>query len=155
MNILFRIRSCFVATVATCFLAPLAAVAATDNGTLSAGSYPFGPSCILIPQIAIGYYASLFGSYSPTNLTGGGSVFGVYDVTSFGCFSDFSVLIVNGFTSNPGKNWLTSITCNGVTNATGSAAFTYDSGNGVAYWNWSQFFGFSSASSASCSITHN
>jgi hypothetical protein len=94
------------------------------------------------------------GSYSPTGLTGGETVVAVYDTTG-NCVGTFSDLSVSGFSSSPGSSWLSSITCNGVTNNGSSARFIYSSGS--ASWEWSQLFGLQSksGSNVSCTIVHN
>lgn len=96
----------------------------------------------------------MVGSYSPTGLTDGHTVAAVYD--SLGsCAGGFSFLSVSGFSSNPGSAWLSSITCNGVTNNASNAFFFYSAGS--ASWTWNQLFGllFKNGSNVSCTITHN
>lgn len=130
----------------------LPAFAATDNGTLTSGGSSFGP-CGEFQTVGDGYYSSLMGSYSPTELTGGNTLFGIYDVIRPGCTNPGnSSIIVSGFSSNPGSSWLTSVTCNGVENTAGSASFTYSSGQAI--WSWSKLFGFSGSGNYSCSIVH-
>ena len=64
-----------------------------------------------------GFSSGAFGAYSPLGVTGGESINGIYDVSSSGpiCTGSHAVLVVTGFSSNPGNLWLTSITCNAVT----------------------------------------
>jgi hypothetical protein len=130
------------------------ALASTDNATLHVGSESPGGNCGGIIPEDFGY-DSLFGSYSPTGLTGGETVAGVIDIQACGVTS--GILSVSGFSSDLGKLWLTSITCNGVTK-TASAATNYSYSSGTASWTWSaSAFGFSSkvGTNVSCSITHS
>jgi hypothetical protein len=64
-------------------------------------------------------------------------------------------LEVSGFSSNPGQSWLSSVTCNGVTNSGSTAGFSYSSG--VATWEWVRLFGLFSeiGLSVSCTIVHS
>lgn len=131
----------------------LPAVAATDNGTLTVGHYQF----FLIgcdPLGWSGYPAQGTGSYSPIGLSGGKTVTAVEEYI---CNWPQNVsLTVSGFSSNPGQSWLTSATCNGITNSSSSASFNYS--NGKASWSWSTTFGLAwkpFGANVSCSIVHN
>lgn len=133
-------------------MAPLAASAASDSGTVTVGmsALPCGITTLTISGSPGGV-----GSYSPTGLTGGNTVVGVWDDT--GCVVR-GLLDVSGFSSDPGSSWLTSITCNGVQNASSSASYGYDSSTGQAEWSWNQTFGFWSESvgtKVSCTIVHS
>ena len=131
-----------------------AAQAATDVGTLTKGSAYGCPAYF-------GYHAvGPVGSYSPTGLTGGKTVFSILDNLFFGasCPGGVVALItVTSFSSDPGSAWLTSVTCNGVTKTGASASFSYS--GGAATWMWaSSWFGFSSlanGTNVSCTIVHN
>jgi hypothetical protein len=132
------------------------AMAASDSGTLLVGV--FGTPCTGGIQTIDGYEPPLsIGSYSPTGLTGGKTVALVIDrITSHPCVvGSISALNVSGFSSNPGSSWLTSITCNGVTNNASAASFSYS--NGVASWTWSQRFGLfgKQGTNVSCTIVHS
>lgn len=144
---------CLIVLV-TVTAASLPAVAATDNGTLAVGHGIFG-NCGGFPLVYSGYLSTPtpIGSILTYRLTGGRTVLHIYD-TLPGCFN-FSQLSVSNFSSNPGAAWLTSITCNGVTNSSG-ATFQYSAG--VATWRWTQRFGFmnlAGGSNVSCTIVHN
>ena len=140
-------------------LASQFAVASSDIGTLTVGHSPLG-SCFSSPQLFAGFYSSLTGSYSPTGLTGGETVYALGDslYISFSC-PNFSALTISGFSSNPGQGWLTSTACHGVTNSGSSAyLFQYDSTNHLATWYWSTLFGLtalSTGTNVSCTIVHN
>ena len=143
----------------TCaFFAPILAVASSDNGSLIAGTRATIFFCMVGPLQLFysgnGYLSGAEGAYAPTGLTGGKTVFQIEDLVHSACTSH-AELGVEGFTSNPGQSWLTSIECNGVTLTGSSATFTYDSSTGAAGWAWSSKFGFSSGSGYSCTINHS
>jgi hypothetical protein len=138
--------------------APGLALASSDDGTLTVGgtSVP----CTGGEQLLRGYSGSLpFGAYSPTGLTGGDTVSSVFDNTPFLCgptYTAFSYLAISGFSSNPGSSWLSSITCNGVTNEQShSSQYVYSSG--TAEWYWYTQFGLAShnGSNVACTIVHS
>ena len=130
-------------------------MAASDTGTLLVAQKAgvCGGGVILYDG-----YVSVFsiGSYSPTGLTGGKTVDSVADELAT-CTPTISIsfLAIDGFSANPGQSWLTSATCNGVTN-NGSAA-TYSYSSGIAQWVWSTKFNLSSENgmNVSCTIVHN
>jgi hypothetical protein len=158
MNMRACIRGWLSGVVIILGFTPLLAAASTDNGTLTVGAGSVG-SCGIISDgtAVIGYYSiDSLGSYSPTALTGGTTLLGIYDVFSLlGC-PDSGNILVSGFSSNPGSGWLTSVTCDGVTNLASSAStFIYTASKGTALWAWSQRFGFRGTSPFSCSVVHN
>lgn len=147
-------RLSFLALIWLLVAAP-PAFASTDNGTLTVGRTTV--SCGGPTLTFSGYSVPLaIGSYSPTGLTGGKTVTGVWDLTG-GCGTS-STLQVSGFSSNPGSSWLTSITCNGVTNLA-SAVSTFSYSGGGASWTWnSTTFGIwakSVGANVSCTIVHS
>ena len=155
-NLLTRWLSVLLLAVA--ISGPGVAMAASDSGTLLVGqtSIPCNGTGL---QIISGYSTGSpsFGSYSPTGLTGGETVSDIYDsISSCAPSTDRSVLAVSGFSSNPGSSWLSSITCNGVTN-TSSGAAVYQYTSGTAYWVWSARFGLNTkvGSNVSCTISHS
>jgi hypothetical protein len=139
---------------------PRAHATVTDHGTLLAGSH----STICFPFsgdfFTIGYRGTT-GAYSPTGLTGGKTVGGLIDYISRGYCGEMwrptqAYLWVEGFSSDPGTGWLTSVTCNNVTRLPGTATYTYESAAGRAIWYWpDQPFGFTRGSTSACSIEHN
>jgi hypothetical protein len=149
-----------VSVLAFLNMAAQVAWAASDAGTLQVGHAVYsGCSTILS-----GWSTAIpSGSYSPTGLAGGETVQGVFDsisVTYPGC-PFYSELLVGGFASNPGVNWLTSVTCNGITNPVSTATFTY-LGGGQAMWKWTTLFqlsfdstGHAVSGNVSCTIVHN
>jgi hypothetical protein len=141
-------------------MASQVALAASDAGTLQVGHAAYTGCSTLLS----GWSSAIpSGSYSPTGLAGGEAVQGVFDSLSFSypACPDYSELLVGGFASNPGVNWLTSITCNGITNPVSTATFTY-LGGGQAMWKWTTLFNLSFDSTGhavtgnvSCTIVHN
>ena len=137
---------------------PEISTAASDIGTLTVAVKDVG-----CPGFGVldwsGYANGTMVSYSPTGLTGGKTVDGVYDAqTILHCSVSLSesVFSVTGFSSNPGSSWLTSVECNGVTNLQ-SAESAYSYSGGQVTWNWSQRFGLraKSGSNVSCTVVHN
>ena len=130
------------------------AAAYTDAGTLYV-SFKANGTCPG-PVIDTGYnsYISI-GSYSPTGLTGGKTVSALVDVMGPLCPIMSSELDISGFSSNPGTNWLSTVTCGSITKLRSSATFSYY--NGTASWIWSGLFGFNAElhTNVSCTITHN
>lgn len=150
-----------LAIVGWCLALP-AAFATTDLATLTVGSSAL-TTCGSSKLVDSGYpWPS--SAYSPSTLTGGNAVIAVYDVT---CGSPFnppflyainSNLVIGGFSSDPGKSWLTSVSCNGVTETSASATgYGYNASTGRATWNWSTTFGLwwqAPGVNVSCSIVH-
>jgi len=140
-------------------MAMAAADAATDDATLSVGALTI-TRCPIAPNFGSitlsGYAPGVYGSYSPIGLTGGKSVAGIGDLTAQGgCIVGArSHLSVAGFTADPGTGWLTSVTCNETTRASGTAVYSYSSG--TATWTWhTRTFGFTNGTLIGCSIVHN
>ena len=148
------IRWLFVLLMFNAFsLASQTATAASDSGTLTGGSGGCGYS---------GYFSFWgMGSYSPTGLTGGTTLTGIYDyLDPFGSCSlgpgAWSQMQVTGFSGNPGSGWLNSVTCNGVTKTGASSSFQYASG--TAMWMWGSIFNFitlTGGGTTGCTINHN
>jgi hypothetical protein len=135
----------------------MASASSSDIATLSAGSTLSCFNGIANKTSLFGYESGEFGSYSPTGLTGGEVVVDLFDHRSFGTgsctFPNGSVLLISGFSVNPGSAWLSSATCNGVTNSQSSSSYSYSSG--IARWDWNQEFNFSNGINYSCTIVHN
>lgn len=138
------------------------ATAASDKGTLAVGdtnaSVCQGPIHLPIPFF--GYDEELStGSYSPTRLTGGEIVSYLGDQISFASCTtgiSFSALSVSGFSSNPGRRWLSLVECNGTTNSE-TTAFQFAYRGGIAWWYWPTLFELKSKdkSNVSCTIVHD
>lgn len=142
---------------------PGVASAVSDNGTLTLGhapaaSYPCSGSSGSLLTSGFSAFVST-GSYSPTGLTGGVVIVGLFDLVSCPLAVGFSQLRIAGFSSDPGSNWLTSITSNGVTRTPGTATYDYTSSTGTASWTWTTtILGFISppaGANLSCTIVHN
>lgn len=116
------------------------------NGWVGAGGVwmPFayiGPvwGAILTPGSGlgnVGYASGAFGSLSDDTLSDGKTIYALVD------FSGNSLLQISGFSSDPGYNYIDNITANGSTFSTGLASYSYDSGFGIASWQWASSFGF-------------
>ena len=135
------------------------AIAASDVGILTWSSTALGPSCS--PSIPYSYVLDGFnsatstGSYSPTGLTGGTAVQQIVNFSP-ACYGDSSIrMVISGFTSDPGRDWLTSLTCENSTKFSVDAAYGY-SGDGQALWIWPSFFPFWNwGINTTCTIVHN
>ncbi len=116
-----------------------------------------GMSQVGNPPIAqIGYSSGGFGSMSPSVLTGGKTVFALYDYTINHSFA-YTRLQVTGFTADPGGGWLSSVSANGQTRTGASAGYYYS--GGTAEWDWSANAGFSAmgfwgGAATSCTFVH-
>lgn len=135
------------------------AFASSDSGTLTIG---VDNVCIKGGGLQgienlYGFWSGVTGSYSPTGLSEGKSVVSIWDNDRFftQCGTgNSSLLSISGFSVDPGQEWLSSITCNGVeNNGSGAASFFYS--GGTATWTWSQVFGLWQKSQVSCTITHS
>ena len=155
----------YMATYLVCAFTPqLAAASNSDTGTLTAAngstttcSLPLGTGTIK----PVGFSAPTFGNfggYTPTTLTGGKTVSGVFDLSRTGsglCLTGHSAnLVITGFASDPGASWLVSITCNGVALGAG-ASYQWVPANSEGLWTWSSAFGFVAGSQYNCTIVHN
>lgn len=147
----------FGRTVLLGFLAASAlASAATDDGVVTVGR-AFDGFCGPGGGLQYTGYNATFGagSYSRPNLTGGGTVLTIADFAQPFCGVNLTFLRVE-FPADPGRNWLTSIRCNGVT-LTPNQSYWFT--EGVAWWSWSNpHFGFAplrDGTKVSCSIVHN
>jgi hypothetical protein len=145
------------AAMISCFAGPSRAEAATDIGVLTVG-HAYDGNCGGHGLQYSGFNPAFSaGSYSPTGLTGGQAVTVLADFAQIFCGVNLTFLKVSGFATNPGSTWLTSVTCNEVTNipATGSFSFTGNTG----WWGWSSKpFGLAplrDGANVSCSIVHN
>lgn len=136
------------------------ALASTESGTLTPATkiqvcppFPFDTSFTFV-----GFTNGGFGTYSPTGLAGGRTVWVVTDEQMGDCGVSQSMFFVSGFSSDPGSTWLTSVTCNGVENLASNARFyqfTTSGSTGVAQWYWDRQFGLTNGSQVSCTIVHN
>jgi hypothetical protein len=156
MDASISIRRRWLALVASLGISPMIALAASDDGTITVG---FAGSCSSGPPgfEEWGYLSGGQGSYSPTGLTGGKTVVGLYalliGVTCIGTVNGH--FAVSGFSSDPGQSWLTSVACNGTTKTGATATYSYSSG--TAQWTWSATsWGFNSkvGSQLACTIEH-
>lgn len=146
-----------VVIVTLCALVKSAlALAESDSGALLVGkrSTTLPPSTMICQYGYITNSGPTIGSYSPTGLTGGDIVEDLFDEEVCGV-QGTSILEVGGFSSDPGKSWLTSVTCNSIGKSSSSASYGYSSGTAV--WTWTSTFSLSSksGSNVSCTIVHS
>lgn len=78
------------------------------------------------------------GSITGGTLTGGKII---CEVSSFGGLAQ-DRFRVRGFTTDPGQNWLISLTVNGVTKPFTNMTYSYDATHGTANWIWATGHGF-------------
>lgn len=131
--------------------------AADDTGVLTVGEHTVLCWSGLHVELLYGYMQSRpLGSYSPTTLKDGKTIVEVYDQTDRGCkLVTGSKLSVSGFSSDPGRSWLKSVSCNR-TSLSSLTAARFIFSNGTATWEWVQKFGFESSEGRDiqCSIDH-
>lgn len=97
-------------------------------------------------------YMEGISTLSPTALPDSGKNIGsLFDDDSF----NNGQLIINGFSSDPGISYVTSVTINSTTKTTATASYNYNSSFGVATWTWSSFqFGFAHNTAYTGNITY-
>ncbi len=120
----------------------------TDVLSMTQGTWTSGPIQLR------GYNPGYMGAIAPTLLAGGKTVTGFYDTFNGPQFLE-SRLWVNGFSSDPGKEWLLSVVINGKTRTGSSAQYSY--GSGRAEWRWpSPTFGFlfNTSGTTQCTFQH-
>lgn len=152
MDASILIRRQWLALVASLGISPMIALAASDDGTITVGISPCAET------VRLWGYSGSIGSYSPTGLTGGKTVAGLFAiVVGPSCTGTLTGdLFVSGFSSDPGQSWLTSVACNGTTKTGATATYSYHSGS--AEWSWSATsWGFQSkvGSQLGCTIVHS
>jgi len=145
--------------------------APSNAGTLTQGLYTNGAGNVVI--VVKGYGASVTGSYTPTALGGGRTLYGFNDFDQCQApgqnyppptcptsspnvnINPHATVTITGFTANPGMAWLFSATAGGV--ARSGYAATYSYSNGQATWTWqglTQLFGFTGSGTTATVITH-
>lgn len=83
----------------------------------------------------VGYRASIgLGSMSPTVTDDSRTVVSFYNAV-FGLETDDVILEIQGFSSDPGTSWLSSVTVSGFGSLTPASA-VYSYGGGTAVWTW-------------------
>ena len=95
------------------------------------------------------------GAYSSPQLPDRKLLTEIYDQTNMGCkLVTGSAVSVSGFSADPGRDWLASVTCNGTALYRDSVARFYF-GNGTATWEWTQQFGLKpkSGSTVTCTLS--
>jgi chitodextrinase len=143
-------------TISTSYTVAVQARDAAGNWGSSATSLPFTTLSVYTENMAFGgasfgnpplsqmtgYISGGTGSLTPNTTINGKTIFSYYsdlelyfDGVQFSVVSMTLVLNVQGFSSNPGADWMQSIAGPGGTNQTGvSASFYYNAG--AAQWSW-------------------
>jgi hypothetical protein len=159
MNVGIHVRRWFSRILICLATVPTVTLAQNDVATLQVGRLSFGNcptiSGYLGPQPS-GPVLPLVGSYSPPGLIGGQTVVSLYDNVACGAQNATAVLSVAGFGFDPGSSWLTSVTCNGITQSSASATYMFSFLSG-ATWSFPKGFGLSSApigTNINCGIVH-
>lgn len=107
-----------------------------------------------------GYWAQSPGLGSGTNLTLplGQTVYALMDTTTTDGYQH-AIFSVSGFSSDPGANWIASISAHGVTHTPGESDFVGETySGGIATWDWKVYgtpaawFGFASGSNYSATV---
>jgi len=85
--------------------------------------------------IYYGYQSAGFGSLTPTAFKSG-TVVRLYDIYLSGAFSTM-LLAINGFGSDPGQSYFTTIATPAQSLTSASASYSYSSGQSL--WTWTTF----------------
>jgi hypothetical protein len=126
-QVLRSFRKLFVYGYLSIGLTTLAA-AGTDTTSIVVGNIPAGECCV----------TGTVSTFTPATTAGGNTYMELVDkYASQKAGGDFqmSTFAVGGFTSDPGKAWLTSLQHGSVT-LTGSGAASYSYSGGVSTWVW-------------------
>jgi hypothetical protein len=91
-------------------------------------------------------------TFSPATLPGGKSLSSLVDIKYALGTTLYSGLYVAGFSSDPGSDWLVSVSAEGVTKTGAAATHSYSAG--TAIWMWASQFGFPSSGSVTATIVH-
>ena len=139
----------------TCLLlyAPLSFSFSAESGILTAGSSVPGV-CGIDSTMTFGFMAGAYGSFSHATLSGVGNIFAILDFHGSTCGSH-AMFIVSDMPSDPGRDWLDGVVCNGSSNSSKDASYRYILSSEKAVWSWNSLFGFTVGSSPICSISHH
>jgi hypothetical protein len=96
---------------------------------MTIGRYVTGPVVTLY-----GYLPGYMGSFSPATLTGGYTVASFFETIAYYSLQS-RTLVIQGFTADPGADWLIALTTRGQT-MSGATASSYSYGSGGATWQW-------------------
>ena len=137
--------------VAVLTTASASAVSGTARGVLVVGQSD--ASCPIAGTMTLsGFSSGALGAYEPAGLNEGKAVDAIEDVivSALNCGSSSAVFHVSGFLSDPGKSWLISIDCNGISRFGAKASNFYDDSTERANWAWSDPLGLKCGSCLSC-----
>ena len=126
------------------------------QGTITQGySYTLHSPAQYMWTYEYGCAPGSFGSRSPTTLVDGKTMAYWVDHIEYNYDSSistqYSTLIITGFSSNPGIGYVTTATV-GTTSKSGSSASYGYPVSGQAVWTWTSIFGFGSSGTVSVSI---
>jgi hypothetical protein len=157
MQPVYRLRG-LVALLAS-FVLSQPAFAVTDSALMTPGVNEVAPPPPGCPygRLVFGYDALVpAGSYSPAALTGGNNTVNKLAYNTL-CASAIHQLIIGGFTSDPGRDWLTYWICGGPGPVTAASAmgYLYESSTGRAMWTWSNIALQWGDTPTICTIVHN
>jgi hypothetical protein len=99
----------------------------------------------------------VLGSISPTTTSNGYTYQGLFDRILFAHGSGYqdTTFALSGFSADPQRAWLTSVSCAGVTLAGSSATYSYASGTATWKWTTGPLWDPSTlGTTQSCSIVH-
>lgn len=108
----------------------------TNTFNLTAATIPSGGGAGYNDGSA-GTVGSAAGSLSPASI--GRAT--IAEVGSFSGAPNQDIIWIKGFTSDPGINWLVSITINSASHTGSSATYTYDATHGIGKWAWTDTWG--------------
>jgi hypothetical protein len=117
------------------------------NGSMIAGYVSDG-----LTFTYIGYEpVYTIGSVSPSTLTGGKTLYSLYDYYDISVGSSYGFFQVSGFSSDPGSSYFTTLTINSTNYSSSSATYSYSSG--IATWVYPVVFSFLNATTYTVVIT--
>jgi hypothetical protein len=120
-----------------CFAALVAETATA--ATLTAGNYwpanPFPPNYVGYSNYYYNQSPPPFGSIANATLPDGMTIVAAYEIHAGAGADTQRVVGISGFSSDPGRGYMTSFTLNGSTKTTASA-LSYGYSSGMAFWYW-------------------
>ena len=127
----------------------------TDSPALTEGKYTryaLGDGVTTYTGFGNGLLVSISPTETSANTYSSGQPYvAIYDIVPPGGTAQ-AVLMLNGFQTDPGQNYLGSITVLGVTRTGASATYAY--GTGQAEWTWPTKFGFTGSGTTTVQLTH-
>ena len=118
------------------------------TGTITQGFYYDG-SYLTYYGFDTGAGGAVYGSRSPTTVNGN-TFASLYDIW-IGATAYNSLLYITGFSSDPGVDFITSVTVGTATQYPVVGYYSYSAG--TANWGFASTFGFASSGTISCTMT--